>query len=62
VNTIRRKLRPLLFLALFAVLALVIWIALHVWFEYLDHYIERHIDNGTFISRKGREDAYSDVA
>jgi hypothetical protein len=31
-----------------------VWIALRVWFNYLDHYIERHLDEGTFISLKSR--------
>ena len=39
-----------LYLILFLVLTIGMGIMLHAWFNYLDHYIDRHLDNGTFIS------------
>lgn len=31
-------------------LILILWMVLYILFDYFKHYIERHIDNGTFIS------------
>jgi hypothetical protein len=50
-----RKKTALFILALILLLALIItmWIALRVWANYyIENYIKRHLDNGTFISLK----------